>query len=585
LLVSAFAASQTLAQDSTEETTQTPEETESPPDAPAEIEFILYTVQPGDTLNRIANRFNTTIAIIAADNGIVNANQIFTGQQLRIRPAGAPTPTPSATPIPPTAPPPVVTPVPGATTTYTVASGDTLFRIAVRFNTTVAELMALNNLPNPNVIQVGQTLIIPAAPGAPTATPLSTATSTPIAEATPVPVEIEANFGFGIHVAATAANADQLAEQVSQLGMDWVSVVARWRDMEPAQGQIDFSTLDAIVQAFEARGLNILITLTSAPVWARTSTDEAGPPDDPQTFAVFAGQVAGRYAGRVNAYEIWSEPNLRREWNSNVHAISATSYLDLLRPAYAAIKAADPAAIVVSAGLAPTGFNDGVNAINDRLYLSSLYAAGLADVSDAIGAHPGGWANPPDALCCSPAVGVETHYEDPSFYFLETLNAYRDIMVANNDGGTPIWVTKFGWGTSADTEPPAATYIYMSYTSLAEQAIYVPRAFSLGQELGYIGPMFLYNLNGCEGPTATAESCYFSLIGPDGQPRPVFNAVAALVRSETPGEDTLAGPELTLEPTVVPPVEEIDPLLLTATAIIEGATATAIAEGTPQAGG
>src|SRR5690606_39410208 len=95
LLVSAFAASQTLAQDSTEETTQTPEETESPPDAPAEIEFILYTVQPGDTLNRIANRFNTTIAIIAADNGIVNANQIFTGQQLRIRPAGAPTPTPS----------------------------------------------------------------------------------------------------------------------------------------------------------------------------------------------------------------------------------------------------------------------------------------------------------------------------------------------------------------------------------------------------------------------------------------------------------------------------------------------------------
>jgi len=184
--------------------------------------------------------------------------------------------------------------------------------------------------------------------------------------------------------------------------------------------------------------------------------------------------------------------------------------------------------MVISAGLAPTGFNDGVNAINDRLFLNGLYAAGIAEISDAIGAHPGGWANPPDAVCCNPSVGVSTHFEDRSFYFLDTLTDYRQIMEQNNDGNTPIWVTKFGWGTSEDTVTPSSTNIFLTYTSLGEQAIYVPRGFELGSELGFVGPMFLYNLNGCETDETSSESCYYSLIGPSGMPRPVYAAVQNL---------------------------------------------------------
>ena len=72
---------------------------------------------------------------------------------------------------------------------------------------------------------------------------------------------------------------------------------------------------------------------------------------------------------------------------------------------------------------------------------------------------------------------------------------------------------------------PSAIHIFVSYTSLAEQAEYVPRAFELGQELGYIGPMFLDNLNGCQGLSFRVEVCYNSLIDSDGVPRPVFSAV------------------------------------------------------------
>src|SRR5690606_6625483 len=152
------------------------------------------------------------------------------------------------------------------------------------------------------------------------------------------------------------------------------------------------------------------------------------------------------------AYEIWDEPNLRRNWNcmGDTPRLCDLNYIELLRTAYTVINTVDPDALVISAGLAPTGFNDGINAIDDRLFLRTLYTQGLRDVTDAIGVHAPGWANPPDARCCEASEGVETHFESPLFYFLENIEAYRVIMVESGDGNRPMWVTKFGWGTSED---------------------------------------------------------------------------------------------------------------------------------------
>ena len=75
----------------------------------------------------------------------------------------------------------------GASTTatatyYTVQSGDTLSGIAVEYNTTTATLTSLNNLSNPNLIYVGQRLLVKSASAASSAT--STATSTASATST-----------------------------------------------------------------------------------------------------------------------------------------------------------------------------------------------------------------------------------------------------------------------------------------------------------------------------------------------------------------------------------------------------------------
>ena len=69
-------------------------------------------------------------------------------------PPGVPTHTPTPTPTTPSG-------TPGAPTVHVVQRGENLFRIALRYNTTVEAIAAANNIPNPQLIYVGQKLTIP----------------------------------------------------------------------------------------------------------------------------------------------------------------------------------------------------------------------------------------------------------------------------------------------------------------------------------------------------------------------------------------------------------------------------------------
>lgn len=105
-----------------------------------------HTVQRGETLSVIARRYGITVNQLAQANNITNVNLIRVGQVLRI--PGKTTPTPPPAPVP-------------STTNYTVKRGDTLYSIATRHRTTVAQLVRLNNLSNANLIRVGQVIKVP----------------------------------------------------------------------------------------------------------------------------------------------------------------------------------------------------------------------------------------------------------------------------------------------------------------------------------------------------------------------------------------------------------------------------------------
>lgn len=95
----------------------------------------IYTVKRGDTLSEIALRYNTTVSEIANDNGITNVNLIYPGQKLIIRSDCR---------------------YDCGHRLYTVKRGDTLWGIARKYNTSIANIVRLNRIKNQNLIYPGQ---------------------------------------------------------------------------------------------------------------------------------------------------------------------------------------------------------------------------------------------------------------------------------------------------------------------------------------------------------------------------------------------------------------------------------------------
>lgn len=102
-----------------------------------------WVVRAGDTLSRIASAWNVTVSAVAAANGIANPDLIYVGQVIHRPGTGGAAPTPQ----------------PG--TRYQIRPGDTLSGIAQRHGTTVAVLVALNHISNPNRIYAGNWIYLP----------------------------------------------------------------------------------------------------------------------------------------------------------------------------------------------------------------------------------------------------------------------------------------------------------------------------------------------------------------------------------------------------------------------------------------
>jgi LysM repeat protein len=109
------------------------------------------TVQPGQTLSQVAAEEQTTVAALAAANGISNPNQVDAGTVLRLP---GPAPAAATATAPPTAPAATVSSV-------TVQPGETLSALAARYGTTVAALAAANGIADPDLVAAGAVLKVP----------------------------------------------------------------------------------------------------------------------------------------------------------------------------------------------------------------------------------------------------------------------------------------------------------------------------------------------------------------------------------------------------------------------------------------
>lgn len=389
------------------------------------------------------------------------------------------------------------------------------------------------------------------APTATRITPTTPPTPSPTAGPSPTPGPGLNRDLMGIQIHSQIASheyADVLA-RFRELEVSWIKFQYNWSLLESAPGQYTellFILNEYVKQAHDA-GLKTMISVAKAPGWSRTPDSdgvmrENGPPDDPVALANFLSGMLGKLGtdsqGRfyVDAIEIWNEPNLVREWYGL--PMTGSTYMAYFKPAYAAIRAFSPEIVIITAAPAPAGDSD--VSTDDRLWLQQLYGAGLAQYGAdvAVGIHPYGWANAPDARCCSnPSRGWDN---EPQFFFLDTIEDYRAIMVANGHASAQLWTTEFGWATfdglnaSGGHQPSApGDSAYFAHVNQTQQAAYTVRAFEIGQSLPYMGPMILWNLNfsTIDGAVERADlKAGYSLVDNHWQPRPVYQALRQALR-------------------------------------------------------
>ena len=328
-------------------------------------------------------------------------------------------------------------------------------------------------------------------------------------------------FGYGIQ-ADPRGNTTANISLIKGMGFNWVKFQMPWKDVEGSPGDYGWGEWDSVINSYSSAGIKVLLSIPKAPDWARPPDDDKsveGPPQDPNTYATFVAAVAGRYNGKVHAIEIWNEQNLYYEAGGQGR-INPAAYTELLKLSYNAIKSVNPDMIVVTGAMTPTGAPPPA-ALDDVEYLRQMYANGAKGFFDAVGAHPSGFANPPDALYqggdYDPARGYDDHR---SFFFRNTMEEYRQVMVANGDGDKTIWPTEFGWPVWRFAGD--ARFTFAQENSLERQADYTVRAYQLGKEWGWVGTMFLWNLD-YNVTASNTELANFGIVG-----TPTYDALAGM---------------------------------------------------------
>ncbi|WP_321795987.1 cellulase [Burkholderia sp. BCC1988] len=304
-------------------------------------------------------------------------------------------------------------------------------------------------------------------------------------------------------------------------GAQWVRIEINWAKTQPSQTMINvndpnpnessgliWGVTDTIIRAARNNGLRVLGLILLTPPWAASlecsisyqktngvSSWLCAP--DPILYTDFARAAAKHYSsdsygGKIDAWEIWNEPNCGIDFMPHDPAL----YTTLLKTAYPAIKQANPAAYVYAGGSAgcTTYPNNTTGALpshgvaglvhstnprypaptqwNSRDWLAVMYANGARGYFDALAHHPycyfDDWQSAPNQC---PSATLNTTYPQysnafnimwhsftsPSYgwpssngntFASYTGTSLRDLMSANGDGAKAIVLTEFGAPTT-----------------------------------------------------------------------------------------------------------------------------------------
>lgn len=226
--------------------------------------------------------------------------------------------------------------------------------------------------------------------------------------------------------------------QQAGIGIGLVRQTFDWATIERKPGVYDLTSYDGLVAALAAHHMRLLPVLLDPPKF-RSSAPAQGakpgtyPPKDLNAMASFATLLVRRYGPHgsfwsdrpglpkvpIHSWQIWNEPSLPAYWPTGP---DPAAYTQMLRVVGGAIKAKDPSAEIVSAGIPQSRL--GMPFAN---FLKGMYAAGARTAFDTLAIHP---------------------YAENDAGVAAAVRSARQIMNDNGDRSAPIWVTEVGWASA-----------------------------------------------------------------------------------------------------------------------------------------
>ncbi|MFT5195064.1 MAG: hypothetical protein ACI85U_002079 [Candidatus Promineifilaceae bacterium] len=253
-------------------------------------------------------------------------------------------------------------------------------------------------------------------------------------------------------------------------GMTWVKFQHKWgcgNQPGDLKGRIDSA---------KANGFKVLLSIPGSPYPSSI---------DFECYTDFLGGVA---ALGPDAIEVWNEMNIDFEWP--IGSIDPTSYVNnMLKPAYAKIKAANSSVMVISGAPAPTGFFGGgcsASGCDDSAYLAGMAAAGAASHMDCMGVHFNAGATGPSTTSGHPADDGAGHY---SWYYQPMINTYYNAL------GRPLCFTELGYLSGQDYGGVPGRFSWAGNTTIDQHSAWLAEAVSIGANSGKVRMIIIFNVD------------------------------------------------------------------------------------------
>ncbi len=297
---------------------------------------------------------------------------------------------------------------------------------------------------------------------------------------------------------------ESVTQTLAGAGFRYVRQTFSWAQIEPAEGAFDWTAYDPFIEHLDRRSIGVIAVVTQAPEWAigAGGVDSAdAPPRDPATLQTFTQTLTSHYREEVSFVQIWDEPNVATNWGGMV--ATGESFLPYLVAGFNGVRAGNPNARVIAPELAIT--SDLAAGSGDLEFVRDLYRSAGQSFFDVLGVRlDGGQYSPDDRRSRADRMNMSRAI------------LFRDVMLEEGDGSTPIWATSYGWATSGTL-------------SRDQQAEFVVRGMERSwSEWPWMGLMVHWTFLASE---ETADSAY-SIVLPGGTGTPLYQRLISSAVTE-----------------------------------------------------